>query len=71
MNLPFFPVKASYVPGGGPESGRKNFENCLPAGTGTKTYFSRLFQSLGPYRGPSVPFKRGSVPLAGSSVPGA
>ena len=31
MNLPFFDVKA-YVPGGGgPESGRKKFEKCLPA----------------------------------------
>ena len=41
MNLPFFAVKA-YVPGGGgPESGRKKFEKCLPAGTGTKIYFSR------------------------------
>ena len=39
MNLPFFAVKA-YVPGGGPESGRKKFEKCLPAGTGTKIYFS-------------------------------
>ena len=37
----FFAVKA-YVPGGGPESGRKKFEKCLPAGTGTKIYFSRL-----------------------------
>ena len=36
----FFAVKA-YVPGGGgPESGRKKFEKCLPAGTGTKIYFS-------------------------------
>ena len=42
MNLPFFAVKA-FVPGGGggcPESGRKKFEKCLPAGTGTKIYFS-------------------------------
>ena len=29
----------AYVPGG-PESGRKKFEKCLPAGTGTKIYFS-------------------------------
>ena len=27
---------------GGPESGRKKFEKCLPAGTGTKIYFSRI-----------------------------
>ena len=27
--------------GGGPESGRKKFRKCLPAGTGTKIYFSR------------------------------
>ena len=39
MNLPVFAVEA-YVPGGGPESGRKKFEKCLPAGTGTKIYFS-------------------------------
>ena len=38
MNLPFFAVKAW----GGPESGRKKFEKCLPAGTGTKIYFSRM-----------------------------
>ena len=31
----------SICTGGGPESGRKNFEKCLPAGTGTKIYFSR------------------------------
>ena len=41
MNLPFFAVKA-YVPGGGPESGRKKFEKCLPAGTGTKIYFASV-----------------------------
>ena len=29
-----------YRGGGGPESGRKKFEKCLPAGTGTKIYFS-------------------------------
>ena len=45
MNLPFFAVKA-YVPGGGPESGRKKFEKCLPAGTGTKIYFSSRGVSL-------------------------
>ena len=31
--------------GGGPESGRKKFEECLPAGTGTKIYFSNLRNS--------------------------
>ena len=36
----FFSCK-SVCTGGGPESGRKNFEKCLPAGTGTKIYFSR------------------------------
>ena len=39
MNLPFFCCK-SICTGGGPESGRKKFEKCLPAGTGTKIYFS-------------------------------
>ena len=36
----FFAVKA-YVPGGVQNQGRKKFEKCLPAGTGTKIYFSR------------------------------
>ena len=42
MNSPFFAVEA-YVPGGGGvrESGRKKGKKCLPAGTGTKIYFSR------------------------------
>ena len=35
----FFRCK-SICTGGGPESGRKKFEKCLPAGTGTKIYFS-------------------------------
>ena len=35
----FFRCK-SVCTGGGPESGRKKFEKCLPAGTGTKIYFS-------------------------------
>ena len=30
----------SICTGGGPESGRKKIEKCLPAGTGTKIYFS-------------------------------
>ena len=30
----------SICTGGGPESGRKNSKKCLPAGTGTKIYFS-------------------------------
>ena len=34
MNLPFFAVE------GGPESGQKKIEKCLPAGTGTKIDFS-------------------------------
>ena len=42
MNLPFFAVKASVPGGGGPESGRKKCEKCLPAGTGTKIYFSSV-----------------------------
>ena len=43
INLPFFAVEAYAPGGGGPESGRKIFEKCLPAGagTGTKIYFSR------------------------------
>ena len=44
MNLPFFAVEA-YVPEGGgvgPESGKKKTKKCLPAGTGTKIYFSRV-----------------------------
>ena len=36
----FFRCK-SICTGGGPESGRKKFEKCLPAGTGAKIYFSR------------------------------
>ena len=36
----FFRCK-SICTGGGPESGRKKIEKCLPAGTGTKIYFSR------------------------------
>ena len=39
MNLPFFALKA-YVPGGS-RIRPKKFEKCLPAGTGTKIYFSR------------------------------
>ena len=39
MNLPFFAVKA-YVPGGVQNQAEKKFEKCLPAGTGTKIYFS-------------------------------
>ena len=39
MNLPFFAVKA-YVPGGVQNQAEKKFEKCLPAGTGTKNYFS-------------------------------
>ena len=39
MNLPFFAVKAC-VPGGS-RIRPKKFEKCLPAGTGTKIYFSR------------------------------
>ena len=35
----FFRCK-SICTGGGPESGRKKFEKCLPAGTGTKICFS-------------------------------
>ena len=38
----FFRCKSICTGGGGPESGRKKFEKCLPAGTGTKIYFSRL-----------------------------
>ena len=42
MNLPFFAVKA-YVPGGGVQKqAEKKFEKCLPAGTGTKIYFSSV-----------------------------
>ena len=37
----FFRCK-SICTGGGPESGRKKFEKCLPAGTGTKIYFSSI-----------------------------
>ena len=37
----FFRCK-SICTGGGPESGRKKFEKCLPAGTGTKIYFSSV-----------------------------
>ena len=42
MNLPFFAVEA-YVPGGGgvQNQAEKNSKKCLPAGTGTKIYFSR------------------------------
>ena len=40
-NLPFFAVK-EYVPGGVQNQAEKKFENCLPAGTGTKIYFSRI-----------------------------
>ena len=40
MNLPFFAVEAYVWGGGGAESGRKKIEKCLPAGTGTKIYFS-------------------------------
>ena len=40
MNLPFFAVKA-YVPGGVQNQAEKKIEKCLPAGTGTKIYFSR------------------------------
>ena len=36
----FFRCKSICTGGGGPESGRKKFEKCLPAGTGTKIYFS-------------------------------
>ena len=32
--------------GGGPESGRKKFEKCLPAGTGTKIYFSSILTDM-------------------------
>ena len=39
MNLPFFAVKA-YVPGGVQNQAEQKFEKCLPAGTGTKIYFS-------------------------------
>ena len=35
-----------YRGGGGPESGRKKFEKCLPAGTGTKIYFSSSFRKI-------------------------
>ena len=42
MNLPFFAVEA-YVPGGGVQNqAEKNAKKCLPAGTGTKIYFSRI-----------------------------
>ena len=41
----FFAVEA-FVPGGGPESGRKNYKKCLLADTGTKIYFSRFDMSL-------------------------
>ena len=38
----FFAVKA-YIPGGGVQNqAEKNSRKCLPAGTGTKIYFSRL-----------------------------
>ena len=40
MNLPFFAVEA-YVPGGGPESGRKKFEK-MPSGR--YRYKNLLFQ---------------------------
>ena len=36
----FFHCRSMCTGGGGPESGRKKFKNCLPAGTGTKIYFS-------------------------------
>ena len=39
MNLPFFAVEA-YVPGGVQNQAEKNVKKCLPAGTGTKIYFS-------------------------------
>ena len=39
MNLPFFAVEA-YVPGGVQNQAEKNAKKCLPAGTGTKIYFS-------------------------------
>ena len=43
----FFRCK-SICTGGGPESGRKKIEKCLPAGTGIKIYFSSFFgHSLG------------------------
>ena len=35
----------SICTGGGPESGRKNSKKCLPAGTGTKIYFSSFVSS--------------------------
>ena len=47
----FFSAIEAYVPkggvpkrGGGAESGRRKFEKCLPAGAGTKVYFSRKMQ---------------------------
>ena len=45
MRLPFLRCRSIRTGGGGggPESGRKNFfKKCLPAGTGTKIYFSRM-----------------------------
>ena len=46
-NEPFcFAVEAYYVRGGGQNQAETKFEKCLPAGTGTKAYFSSNCRSL-------------------------
>ena len=48
----FFRCKSICTGGGGPESGRKKIEKCLPAGTGTKIYFSSdLYDDVELYTG--------------------
>ena len=41
VSLPFFAVEA-YVPGGVQNQAEKKIEKCLPAGAGTKIYFSSV-----------------------------
>ena len=45
MNLPLFAVEA-HVSGGVQNQAEKKFEKCLPAGTGTKIYFSVLWGKI-------------------------
>ena len=48
--------------GGGPESGRKKFEKCLPAGTGTKII---LALQISAYKGES---RASSAPASGNKI---
>ena len=73
MNLLFFRCK-SICTGGGPESGRKKFEECLPAGTGTKNLLSLTVELNSnpevPRKFPKLPRKFPRLPRKFPDFPG-